>query len=346
MTPIPSVEPVRRRMPPDPRALLPGMVGESLALRETLSRARSALRRRPGILVLQGEPGTGRTRLARLLHQMDRTRSGPLLVLDCASLPASEAAVELQGAPTTGRPGLLELSRGGILILDDAHQMSHELVRGLLQAREEAGGAAAGEDFPVVVATAALPAPTPGPGPSDDMGALSEAEAATPLDVLLERTGAGALILPPLRDRDGDIGLLARHFLEEWGRERGEEAPRMDGPARAALEAHTWPGNVRELRQVVRQAAELAPGRQIREEHLRVRTRGTRGLDPEAGEAPGMILIPARGKAWSEIEAEAVRATLLLTEGNRSQASRILGISRPTLARKIRKYALEGAEGG
>ncbi|TVP75380.1 MAG: sigma-54-dependent Fis family transcriptional regulator [Gemmatimonadales bacterium] len=352
MSSTPTAEPARRRSPMDVNAALPAVVGDSAPLRDTLSRGRAAVRRRPRLLILAGESGTGKTLLARALHHASPVRSGPLLVLPCAALPGDQAVTELLGDGESGRPGLLELARGGTLLLEDAHLMSPELVRALLQAWAEADLASGRPDlrrapgrFPVVMATAsvtaALPASPGQAGPSGDTPPTPEAVGALPLQRLRMQTGAGALLLPPLRDRKGDIGRLARHFLEEWARERRGSVPRMESPARIALEAHSWPGNVRELRAVVRQAAEVAPGDLIREEHVKVRTRRTEGIRSEGPAAPEMILIPARGKTWAEIEAEAVQATLRITEGNRSQAARILGVSRPTLTRKIRKYGLD-----
>ncbi len=147
--------------------------------------------------------------------------------------------------------------------------------------------------------------------------------------------------LPPLRSRERDIELLARHFLKNWARAQGVSMPVLETRAIAAMYAYPWPGNVRELRNALERAPALAPGRRIGPEHLRIKSRRNAPLQGSGPPSRNMILIPPEGKTLQQIEAEAVRATLKLTGGNRSAAARMLSISRPTLSRKIKKYELD-----
>jgi DNA-binding NtrC family response regulator len=174
--------------------------------------------------------------------------------------------------------------------------------------------------------------------------------------------------LPPLRERRGDIALLAEHFAREIASRRGGPTKVLDPSAVAALEAHHWPGNVRELRNVMERATLLADGPVLRGGDI-VITERDRFLTPGIGmavvpgsqevgrsggrELPtsppskfpafgpiGTISIPETGLSLAEIESEAIRLTMLHTAGNLSAAARILGISRPTLTRRLRESGL------
>ena len=119
--------------------------------------------------------------------------------------------------------------------------------------------------------------------------------------------------LPPLRGRERDIELLARHFLRDWAMDHGVPVPVLETKSIEAMYAYPWPGNVRELRNALERAATLAPGRRIGPEHLRIKARRNAPLHGEAPSSRDMILIPPEGKRIAQIEAEAVRATLKLT---------------------------------
>jgi DNA-binding NtrC family response regulator len=141
--------------------------------------------------------------------------------------------------------------------------------------------------------------------------------------------------LPPLRERRGDVTLLARHFLAELAEQQGLASKVLDQTAITALEAHNWPGNIRELKNVIEHAAILSDDSVIRAEHLMLQQR-TILPATNSSEQVREIRIPPEGKSLELIEQEAVRLTLQITRGNRSAAARILGISRPTLGRKLR----------
>ena len=149
---------------------------------------------------------------------------------------------------------------------------------------------------------------------------------------LFYRLNVFTISLPPLRDRKEDIALIARQCLAESVNEHG----RVKVLSPAALEAlytHRWPGNVRELRNVIERAAILSGDeRTIRPEHLLIQRRSAASASDSVGE----IRIPRTGKTLAAVEREAIQIALRLTNGNRSAAARMLGISRPRLARKMR----------
>ena len=133
---------------------------------------------------------------------------------------------------------------------------------------------------------------------------------------------------------------MARYFMDQISHEMGVAPKPFSANAIDILNLHNWPGNIREMKNVVQRAIVLSDGPEIAAEHLSIFERewNAGGQDDDPGQS---IRIPDTGMTLAEIEAEALRITLKLTGGNRSAAARILGISRPTIHRKIREYGLE-----
>lgn len=293
-----------------------------MAFRALLRKTEALLESPPGLILLRGETGVGKTLLARAIHGHARVRNGPFLFLPCGAFPIRVIEREIFGARSGSAAGLVALAGAGTLLIEDADLLPPRVLTRLGNRLRGSG------PFPLVIMTTRRSRHDP--AELSDVHELSSA--------WLE---GGTLDVPPLRRRMDDIELLAGHFLSEWGRAREQSPPELAAGALEALHSHPWPGNVRELRHVIEGAASVAPGCVIRAEHLRVRVRDTRPLPDDRDIAPEMIRIPSNGKSWETIEAEAVQATLRITGWNRSQAARILGVSRPTLARKIRKFGLE-----
>ena len=149
---------------------------------------------------------------------------------------------------------------------------------------------------------------------------------------LYYRLNVFSITVPPLSERLEDVELTARHFLTEETREH-QHLKRLSDDAVAALLVHSWPGNVRELKNVIERAAILsAESPVVRAEHLLIQRRTIR--PPTVDDGAG-IRIPREGKLLEDIEREAVALTLKITGGNQAAAARLLGISRPTLAKKM-----------
>jgi two-component system nitrogen regulation response regulator GlnG len=150
---------------------------------------------------------------------------------------------------------------------------------------------------------------------------------------LYYRLNVFSITLPPLRERPEDIEAIARHFLELETQEH-QQPKHLSDDATASLKVHRWPGNVRELKNVIERAAILSADAQVvRAEHLMIQRRSARAVSVDEG--VGEIRIPKDGKLLEDIEREAVALTLRLTGGNQAAAARLLGISRPTLAKKM-----------
>jgi DNA-binding NtrC family response regulator len=312
------------------------LVGKHPSFTAAVERAR-ALTARPAVF-LSGEAGTGKELLARGLHYAGQGADHPFLSVNCAAVPDHLLGPELFGTHPemvaggrAGRRGLLELAGPGTVFIDEVTRLPAALQARLLAAATERTVLRVGGSSPVPVACRILFATTTVPASALATGALHPP--------LYEKLSDARVEVPSLREREGDVELLAQYFLHLLAGEHGW-VRRLEPSALEALEAHPWPGNVRELRQVVERAAAMA-GPEVRPEHLIVQHRTARSGASQGVPAAAEIRIPATGKRLDEIEAEAVALTLQLTRGNQSAAARTLGISRPTQARKLREPRID-----
>jgi len=276
---------------------------------------------------LQGESGTGKEVIARLIHRSSPRRHGPFVAINCAALPEPLLESELFGyerGAFTGaqqpKAGLIEMAARGVLFLDEVSEMSltaQVKVLRFLQEREyhRLGGtrlhradvrliAASNRDLDDAV----------------EHGAFRED--------LLYRLRVFDILLPPLRDRVGDLPLLATRFLADVAGALGRRPPRLSDAALDALRGHDWPGNVRELRNVLERAVILSDG-DIEPRHLSLRSR----VRPAAA-------VPAPSEL-SQVERGAIERILHETHWNKSKAARRLGLSRTQLYGRLRRYGLE-----
>jgi len=298
-------------------------IGASAAWRQVVA---AAVRVAPteATVLLQGESGTGKEVIARLIHQTSPRKYGPFVAVNCAALPEQLLESELFGyerGAFTGaqqsKPGLIELAAHGVLFLDEVTEMSLaaqvKLLR-FLQEREyqRLGGTRLQKaDVRIIAAT------------NRDVG--EAVERGTFRQDLLYRLQVFDIMLPPLRERVGDIPLLAEHFLAEFTRTLKREPARLMDDACQALMTHDWPGNVRELRNVLERAAILSDG-DIDRRHVSFRTK-CRIAPPTAD--------------LRTTERITIERALQDTEWNKSKAARRLGLSRTQLYWRLRQYGLE-----
>jgi DNA-binding NtrC family response regulator len=258
--------------------------------------------------------------------------------VNCAAIPAQLLESELfgheRGAFTDARQkkqGLLELARDGTLFLDEVSSLPLDLQPKLLRALEERRVRRVGGFDEIEIRCRVTAASNV---------ALEElVEGGLFREDLFYRLNVLRLTIPPLRQREGDVAILARHFLSQLAAAHGLPSARLSASAEAALEAHSWPGNVRELKNVLERALVLCEGAEIDDRHLALGGRPGREAET-SGTAVCVIEVPSGGRSLKSVEAELVRLTLTLTHGNKSAAARLLGISRPTLHRKIEEHAL------
>jgi two-component system NtrC family response regulator len=315
------------------------VVGESTAMREAMELARKVASTRLTAVLIVGDTGTGKELLARTIHYAGLTNGEPFVAVNCASIPEHLLESELFGHERGATPdaksqkrGMLELAGAGTLFLEGISALPQRLQPHLLRAIEDRRVRRLGGHEEIRVNCRIVAA-------SND--ALPEAVSRLEFrEDLYYRLSVFRITLPPLREREDDVLLLARHFLELVAAEQGLSPKSLKSEAVAALRVHTWPGNVRELKHVIERAAVLCESNTIGAEHLMVQHRTALPAAGRMGVAGGEIHIPPAGKSLALIEREAISLTLQLTNGNRSAASRVLGISRPTLARKLREYGM------
>ncbi len=301
-----------------------GVYGDSPALREAITRAERVLPHDRLTLLLSGETGTGKEVFARAIHYNGPRRGKPFVAVNCAAIPLHLLESELFGhergaftGANVSKPGLFEVADGGTLLLDEIGHMDLTLQGKLLRVLEErvlrrvGGSKDMAIDVRVLAATHV------------DLGrAVARGEFRADL---YYRLNVVAITLPPLRERGGDVLVLARHFITKAASDYRIAAPILSDGARALIVRYTWPGNVRELRNAMERATLLATGDVIQAHDLEIDERQVAASD-------GRIPFPA---PLATVVQAAIREMVLLHDGNRSEAARRLGISRSRLHRLL-----------
>ncbi len=313
------------------------IVGESPALKSVLEIVEQVAAARTTVLIT-GESGTGKEVIAKTLHQLSPRARAPMVTVHCAGLPAALLESELFGhekGAFTGaherRIGRVELAQGGTLFLDEIGEIDPatqvKLLRFLGERTFERLGSSKTlqSDVRVVAAT------------NKDL--LVMVKAGLFREDLYYRLAVVTLELPPLRDRVGDIPLLADTFLKEFATENGRVVTGFETAAMEFMLHYRWPGNVRELRAAVEHAVVLCRGSVVTPKDL-----------------PALVRVPAAEQTRSETRDKFLSGKLTVREaerqlylhalqeakGNRTTAARKLGVSRRTLHRKLHDYQLEG----
>lgn len=329
---------IQRQTAPESGLEFSAIIAESAGMRHALHMARRVATTPLRAMLLSGEAGTGKELVARCIHNAGLHANAPFVSINCGSIPAPLLEVELFGSvPPRGEPtgnrklGALELAGRGTVFLDEIGEMPVALQDRLFRTLEEYSISRFGGGESVVHCRVIAASKT-----------RLEERAATGAfrEDLLARLVVLRIELPPLRDRDDDARLIAEHMLAEAARIQAAPRRQLGLDALAVLRAHRWPGNVRELKHVIERALVVADGPLISADHLVINHRRLGGGGLRGAATFGEIKIPADGKRLRDVEKEALELTLQLTNYNQSAAARILCISRPTLARKLRAYGL------
>jgi two-component system NtrC family response regulator len=303
-----------------------GMLGNSPAVRTIFDSIRKVATTDAPVLIL-GESGTGKEMAARAIHQRSSRKDGPFIAINCSAIPETLLESELFGhekGAFTGahaqRKGRIETATGGTLFLDEIGEIPLPLQVKLLrflqeQCIERVGGRQEIQiDARVVAATNAD---------------LKKGMAGgTFREDLFYRLSVIQIVLPPLRDRENDIRLLAQFFLQKFSTQNNKSGLTFDAEALRALNRHTWPGNIRELENCVKRAVIMAEGKRLTAQDLE--------LASAALNAGATTLKDAR----ENVEREMVQQALRKHSGKITAAAIELGISRPTLYELMEKLGI------
>ncbi len=307
-------------------------VGNSPAMEKVLDTVAQVAPTNATVLIL-GETGTGKELVARALHRHSPRREGRFVPVNAAGLAETLIESELfgheKGAFTgaiASKQGWIEVADGGTLFLDEIGDMPPSTQAKLLRVLEQKALVRVGATSPIRVDVRFVAA--------TNLDLEKKIERGEFRKDLFFRLAVVKIQLPALRDRPEDIPLLLDHFVRHFAAEQGRKPPTVEPAARMALQRYRWPGNVRELRNVVESLAATRSGKTIRLEDLPAPF-----AEPAPPEAPDGVSW-LTGRPLSEIEREAIRATLRMVRGNRQQCAAILGLGERTLYRKLKEYGL------
>ncbi len=322
------------------------IVGQAPAIRRAIELGLNVANTNATVLVT-GESGTGKELIANLIHYNSGRESKPFVKINCGAIPETLLESELfgheKGAFTDARAqrlGRFEEANGGTLFLDEIGEMSPQAQVRLLRVLQDGEFTRVGGKHVIKVDVRVVAATN-----SDLEKAI---EAGTFRRDLFYRLSVFPIALPPLRDRTEDIHPLVIHFLESYKEKTGRFVSGISKEAMRALVNYDWPGNVRELENAIERAVIISSGRQIELEDLpesiaRTAGEGSSFARLERAIATGhdlgiKIELPS---SLEEIERRVIEATLEYTEGDKSQAARLLDIGRKTLYRKLEQYEAE-----
>lgn len=315
------------------------IVGESVPMRKMLALAAKVAESEVSSVLLQGESGTGKDLVAKAIHYGSQRAERPFVAVNCAALPATLIESELfgyeKGAFTDAKArkgGLFEQAEGGTLLLDEIGELELSLQAKLLRVLEEGAFRRVGglKDIPLDVRVLA----------ASNRDLKTESEAGRFRVDLYYRLSIIQIDIPPLRERDDDVLLLAQHYIDRINA-RLKRKKRITGLSPEATEVfrkYSWPGNVRELRNVIERALILEDADQITTEYL------PDGLMPlhaslsiRAPEMQRNFVLPNEGISLDQAELSFVRQAIERSGGNQTRAAQLLGISRDQLRYRLKK---------
>jgi len=339
----PNAEPRRYR----DVALPDTLVGRSAAMVEVYKEVGRVARTEMTVL-LMGESGTGKELVARAVHANSARAKGPFITVNMAAIPKDLIESELYGhekGSFTGaverRPGKFELASGGTLFLDEIGEMPIELQAKLLRVLQEREVDRVGGNRPMPVDVRIVAATNADLSRTVEEGRFRRD--------LYYRLAVVPIRLPPLREREGDVILLARHFIARYGEQLKGRTTTLSKDAEPLLMAHPWPGNVRELQNVIQRVLLKLNGTRITANDLigllpaaAHAERGLSGLvesildGPEPSDSKGRYQA-----ALAAMEQPLIAAALVRTKGNQLRAAELLGMNRNTLRERMRALGMK-----
>ncbi len=314
-----------------------GLLGEDPVLRQAVELAEAIAPTRAPVLIV-GEPGTGKSMLARGLHRKSPRAQGPFLEFTCASFKESALELELFGRRGSGpadpdRIGRIGQAHGGTLFIDDIPSLPPALQYKLLRVLRDGEFEPIGASQPTQVDCRIIV------GSTEDLTPLVESDLFR--HDLFYALSVVTLKLPPLRQRGVDIIRLAEYFRDRFAREAGKPITGFTPDALDLLRNHVWPGNVQELRRTVERAVVVSRGPAIDASQLTIGARPPHALRPSTPSRAVLArdILPLK-EALEEPEKQLILQALQALNWNRQETARVLDINRTTLYKKMKKYGL------
>lgn len=327
-TKVPEFKPFSQ--PNDERAVMyDGLIAASHTSRKAIHLAKIAAKSRSNIL-LQGETGTGKEVFSKFIHRHSKRRDKPFIAINCASIPIHLAESELfgyvsgafTGASAKGKKGKFEIADGGTIFLDEVNSLSQEIQKKLLRVIESKEVTPLGGYKALKVNNRIISAST--------ADLREETLSLRFLPELFYRINAITINIPPLRERRDDIVFIAEHFLQKLQSDNEKTVLGIAPDARLVLKYYDWPGNIRELRNVVEYALAFTENSIIAAEDL----------PEEISESVSKGSTMGLKAGNREIERQIIMNAIDFAQGNMTRAAHVLGVSRSTFYRKIRKHRI------
>jgi DNA-binding NtrC family response regulator len=306
-------------------------VGNSSRMRKVYDLI-SAISGSDASVIITGESGTGKELVARTIHELSQRSKGPFIAVNAAAIPENLMESEIFGhekgaftGATNVRAGCFELANHGTLFLDEIAEMPLALQPKLLRVLEDRQVRRVGGNREFQADVRVLAATNREPRDAVERGRLRKD--------LFYRLNVFTVALPPLRDREGDVELLAQSFLRQFGAKQGRRPQSCSAESLQYLKSYNWPGNVRELRNVLERAVILSSEPQIEPEHLPEHI-----LHPAS--TAGTSMTASDGQTAAEAEKDLILSTLKATGNNKAEAARRLGLDVKTIRNKLKTYGM------
>ena len=318
-----NVVETRTNIPKDTNEIsIPGIIGESEPMKKIYKDIVKASRLKTTIL-LNGETGTGKELVARAIHYSSKEASAPFITVNCGGIPESLLESELFGylkgsftGANESRGGFFQAADGGSIFLDEIHNTTRSMQAKLLRVLQEKEINMIGSKVPQKVDLRIIAAANVDLFQLVKKGQFRED--------LYYRLNIIPILIPPLRERQGDVSLLTHFFVEKYVKEAAIKKPDLSDSLMKALNAYDWPGNVRELENIVQRLVVMNDGEQIDVTDLPPMMRFSICQDGNLN------------KTLKQVELEHIKLILATTNGNKSKAAEILNIDRKTLRERLK----------
>ncbi|MFB3923514.1 MAG: sigma-54-dependent transcriptional regulator [Terriglobia bacterium] len=294
-------------------------------------------------VLLGGESGVGKDLIARAIHQHSRRAAGPFVKINCTAIPENLLESELFGyekgaftGAVSTKPGKFELADKGTIFLDEIGDVPGTIQVKLLRVLQDreferlGGTKTLKVDVRVVAATN-----------QDLRAALEEG---TFREDLYYRLNVVPINIPPLRERKEDIPYLVDHFIERFARDSGKPIRGITPPAQKLLTEFHWPGNVREVENIIERAVALSSGEMLDVGDVRLDISPAKTAEGPLGTSAASGAFPPPGKTLEQYEDEIIKEAVRRANGNKSQAARLLGLSRNALRYRLAKMGMPDEE--